>query len=134
MIKPWFVGYVIRKGTSILIQGKDRGRKEEKTNKQDLQHLYQKGGQKGSYTIYDQEEEWKGDSYKGHQASQQRKRGQTNLGAKGYYLNHEKHLESLDPEREVKKSDELRGIGRLGKNGMYIMRCIISDHNYCQVS
>jgi hypothetical protein len=56
------------------------------------------------------------------------------LGAKGNYFNHEKHQEGLDPKREVKKSEGLRGIWRLGKIGMYIMGCIILDQVYCQVS
>ena len=68
----------------------------------DIQHLHQQGGRKGCYTIFDQEEEeWKGDSNKGQQASQQRKGGQTHLGAKGNNFNHEKHQEGLDPEKEV---------------------------------
>jgi hypothetical protein len=35
------------------------------------------------------------DSDQGQQASRQRKGGQTHLGAKGNYLNHEEHQESL---------------------------------------
>jgi hypothetical protein len=38
------------------MQGEDRGEAKEKANKQSLQHLYQQGGQKGGYTIFDQEE------------------------------------------------------------------------------
>jgi hypothetical protein len=57
-----------------------------------------------SDTIFDQEEkEWKDDSNQGQQASQQRKGGQTHLGAKGNNFNHEKHQEGLDPEREVSR-------------------------------
>jgi hypothetical protein len=71
-------------------------------DKQNLQHLHQKGGQKGCYTIFDQEEkDWKGDSNQGQQASQHRKGGQTHLGAKRNNFNHENHQEDLDPEREV---------------------------------
>jgi hypothetical protein len=34
---------------------------------------------------------------------------------------------------ESEKSEELRGIWRLGKIGMYITGCIILDQVYCQV-
>jgi hypothetical protein len=37
------------------MQGKDQGEAKEKANKQNLQHLHQQGGQKGHYTIFDQE-------------------------------------------------------------------------------
>jgi hypothetical protein len=39
------------------MQGEDRGEVKEKVNKQNLQHLHPQGGQKGRYTIFDQEEE-----------------------------------------------------------------------------
>jgi hypothetical protein len=70
------------------MQGEDRGRQEENVNKQDLQHLHQQGGQKGHYTMLDQEkQEWKGDSNQGQQASQQQgKWRQMDLGAKGDYF------------------------------------------------
>jgi hypothetical protein len=49
----------------------DKPKSQAKAIKQNLQHLHQKGGQKGCYTIFDQEEkEWKGDSNQGQQASQ----------------------------------------------------------------
>ena len=60
-------------------------------------------------------------------------KGPTHLGAKGNNFNHEKHQESLDPEREVSSPKDLREIWRLGKIGMYIMGCIIIDQVYCQV-
>jgi hypothetical protein len=45
-----------------------------------------------SNTIFDQEEEeWKGDSHQGQQASQHRERGQTDLGGKEDYFNHKRH-------------------------------------------
>jgi hypothetical protein len=45
----------------------------QKAIKQNLQHLHQQGGQKGCYTIFDQEEkEWKGDS---NQANKQANKG-----------------------------------------------------------
>jgi hypothetical protein len=89
---------------------------------------------KGFYTIFNQEEkEWKDDSNQGQQASQQRKGGQSHLGAKGDYLNHEKNQEGLDPKREVKSPKDFRGIWRLGKFGMYIIGCIILDQAYRQV-
>jgi hypothetical protein len=121
------------------MQGDDRGQTKAKAQanaiKQSLQHLHQKGWQKGCYTIFDLEEkEWKGDSYQGQQASQQRKGGQTHLGAKGNNFNHEKHQEGLDPEREVSGPKVTREIWRLGKIGMYIMGYIILDQVYCQVS
>jgi hypothetical protein len=37
------------------MQGKDQGEAKENANKQSLEHLYQQGGQKGGYTILDQE-------------------------------------------------------------------------------
>jgi hypothetical protein len=77
--------------------------------------------------------EWKGDSNQGQQASQQRKGGQTHLGAKGNNFNHEKHQEGLDPEREVSGLKVIREIWRLGKLRMYIMGYIILDQVYCQV-
>jgi hypothetical protein len=50
------------------------GDKQRQKLKQSLQHLHQKGGQKGCYTIFDQEEkEWKGDSNQCQQERQQRK-------------------------------------------------------------
>jgi hypothetical protein len=61
------------------------------------------------------------------------KGGQTHLGAKGDYFNHEKHQEGLDLEREVRSPKDVWGIWRLGKSGMYIMGCIIMDQVYCQV-
>jgi hypothetical protein len=38
------------------MHGEDRGEAKEQTNKQSRQHLHQQGGQKGGYTIFDQEE------------------------------------------------------------------------------
>src|SRR5688572_5977141 len=118
------------------MQGDDRGQTKAKAQakaiKQNLQHLHQKGGQKGCYTIFDQKEkEWKGDSNQGQQASQQRKGGQMHLGAKGNNYNHEKHQEGLDPEREVSRPKEEREIWRLGKVRMYIMGYITLDQVYC---
>src|SRR5690349_8760229 len=77
---------------------------------------------KGCYTIFDQEEkEWKGDSNQG----QQRKGGQTHLGAKGNNLNHEKHQEGLDPKREVSGLKVNGKFGDLAKLG-----CISWDTSY----
>jgi hypothetical protein len=110
----------------LPMQGEDRGEAKEKGNKQKLQHLHQQGGQKGRYTIFDQEEkELKGDSNQGQQASQQRKRGQTHLGVKGYYFNHEKHQECLDPKREVRSLKDIGEFGDLAKLG-----CISCDASY----
>jgi hypothetical protein len=98
------------------MQDEDRGEAKEKYNKQSLQHLYQQDGQKGGYTIFDQEEkEWQGDSHQG----QQRKGGQTHLGAKGDYLNHENHQEGLGPEREVKSSKDFEQFGYLANLDVY---------------
>jgi hypothetical protein len=100
------------------MQGEDWGEAKEKGNKQNLQHLHQQGGQKGGYTIPNQEEkDWKFDSYQGQQASQQGKGGQTHLGAKGDYLNHEKHQECLDPERKVRSLKDIGEFGDLGNFG-----------------
>jgi hypothetical protein len=74
------------------------GEIRKKANKQDLQHLYQQGGQEGRYLILNQEkEERKGHSHQIQQAIQQGKGSQMNLGAKRDYFNYEKHQESLDP-------------------------------------
>jgi hypothetical protein len=70
---------------------------------------------------------------KANKASQQRKGGQTRLGAKGDYLNPEKHQEGLDPKREVKSSNDYGEFGDLTKLGMYIMGYIILDQVHCQV-
>jgi hypothetical protein len=59
--------------------------------------------------------EWKGDSNQGQQVSQQRKGGQTHLGAKKHYFNHEEHQESLDPEREVRSPKDNGEFGDLAK-------------------
>jgi hypothetical protein len=56
-----------------------------------------------------------GDSNQGQQASQQRKGGQTHLGAKGNNFNHEKHQEGLDPEREVSSPKDNGKFGDLAK-------------------
>jgi hypothetical protein len=97
---------------------KQKAKAQAKAKKQNLQQLHRQGGQKVCYTILDQKEkEWKCDSNQGQQASQQRKEGQTNLGAKGNNFNHEKHQESLDPEREVrspKDIGEFRDLAKLG--------------------
>jgi hypothetical protein len=106
----------------LPMQGGDWGeaKAKEKANKQDLQHLHQQGGQKGGYTLFDQEEkEWKGDSHQGQQASKQRKGGQTHLGAKGDYLNHEEHQEGLGPEREVRSPKDFGEFGDLAKWNVY---------------
>jgi hypothetical protein len=93
---------------------------------QNLQHLHQQDGQKGCYTILNQEEkEWKDDSNQGQQASQQRERGQKYLGAKGNNFNHEKHQEGLDPKREVRSPKNDREFGDLAK-----LRCISWDTPY----
>jgi hypothetical protein len=41
----------------LPMQGEDREEVKVKVNKENLQHLHQQGGQKGRYTIFDQEEE-----------------------------------------------------------------------------
>jgi hypothetical protein len=61
--------------------------------------------------------EWKGDSNQGQQANQQRKRGQTHLGAKGNNFNHEKHQKGLDPKREVSGPKVNGKFGDLAKWG-----------------
>jgi hypothetical protein len=68
---------------------------------------------------------WKGDSNQGQQASQQRKGGQTHLGGKGNYFNHEKHQEGLDPEREVRSPKDYGEFGDLAK-----LECILWDASY----
>jgi FtsZ-binding cell division protein ZapB len=101
------------------------GDKQRQKLKQNLQHLHQ-GGQKGCYTIFDQEEkERKCDSNQGQQARQQRKGGQTHLGAKGNNFNHEKHQEGLDPEREVSSPKDDGKFGDLANLG-----CISWDTSY----
>jgi hypothetical protein len=43
--------------------------------------------------------------------------GQTHLGAKGDYLNHEQHQEGLDPKREVRSLKDIGEFGDLEKLG-----------------
>jgi hypothetical protein len=62
---------------------------------------------------------------KAKQASQQRKGGQTQMGAKVDYLNHEKRQEGLDSKREVRSSKDLGEFGDLAKLG-----CISCDASY----
>jgi hypothetical protein len=47
------------------------------------------------------------------------------LGAKGNYINHEKHQEGLDPKREVRSPKDIRKFGDLAKLG-----CISWDASY----
>jgi hypothetical protein len=112
------------------MQGEDRGEAKEMANKQNIQHLHQQGGQKGFYTLFDQEEK---NGKKIAIKANNEKGGQTHLGGKGDYLNLEEHQEGLDPKSEVRSLKEFRGIWRLGEIGMYIMGCITSDQVYCQV-
>jgi hypothetical protein len=46
------------------------------------------------------------------------------LGAKGDYLNHEKHQEDLDPKREVRSPKDIEEFGDLAKLG-----CISGMHH-----
>jgi hypothetical protein len=69
--------------------------------------------------------EWKGDRNQGQQASQQRKGGQTHLGAKGNNFNYEKHQEGLDSEREVSGPKVVGKFGDLANLG-----CISWDTSY----
>jgi hypothetical protein len=55
------------------------------------------------------------------------------LGAKGDYINNEKHQKGLDPKREVRSPKDVGEFGDLAKLGMYIMGCITLDQVYCQV-
>jgi hypothetical protein len=61
----------------LPMQGKEWGKaKEKESNKKHLQHIHQQGGQKGGYTIPNQEEkEWKGNSHQGQQSKPTRERG-----------------------------------------------------------
>jgi FtsZ-binding cell division protein ZapB len=114
----------------VMTGDKQRQKLKQKPTSKISNTYIKKVDKKGCYTIFDQEEkEWKGDSNQG----QQRKGGQTHLGAKINNFNHEKHQEGLDPEREVSSSKDLRGIWRLGKVRMYIMGYIILDQVYCQM-
>jgi hypothetical protein len=126
----WFVGYATRKATSLTNPRRRPGISKSKSSRKSQQAksptLHQQGGQKGHYTIFNQEEkEWKGDSNQGQQASQQRKGGQTHLSAKRDYLNHEKHQEGLDPKREVRSPKDFEEFGDLAKFG-----CISWDASY----
>ena len=102
------------------------GDKQKQKLKQNLtskiSNTYINKVEKGCYTIFDQEEkEWKGDSNQG----QQRKGGQTHLGAKINNFNHEKHQEGLDPKREVsgpKVCGKFEDLAKLG--------CISWDTSY----
>jgi hypothetical protein len=46
-----------------------------------------------------------------------KERGQTHLGAKGDYFNHEKNQEGLDPERDVRSPKDVGEFGDLAKLG-----------------
>jgi hypothetical protein len=126
--KLWFVGYATRKATSLT-----NARRRLEISKSSSKSQQAKSPTptstrwtKGCYTIFDQEEkEWKGDSNQCQQASQQRKMGQTHLGAKGDYLNHEQHQEGLDPKREVRSLKDVGEFGDLEKLG-----CISWDVSY----
>jgi hypothetical protein len=63
--------------------------------------------------------EWKYDSNQCQQASQQRKGSQMHLGAKGDYLNHEKHQEGLDPKKEVRSSKDYMNLETWQNWGVY---------------
>jgi hypothetical protein len=119
--KPWFVGYATRKVTSLTIARRRPGRRKRKRQQTKSPRPKSTSGQKGHYTIFDQEEkEWKGVlalALLGQQASQERKGDQTHMGPKGDYLNHEKHHEGLDPKREVRILKDFRESGDLAKLG-----------------
>jgi hypothetical protein len=97
---------------------KTGGKQKQKPTSKISNTYINKVDKKAATPYFDQEEkEWKGDSDQGQQASQQRKGGQTHLGAKGDYLNHEKHQEGLGPEREVRSPKyfgEFRDLAKLG--------------------
>jgi hypothetical protein len=76
-------------------------------------------------SLIKKKKEWKGDSNQGQQASQQRKGGQTHLGAKGNNFNYEKHQEGLDSEREVSGPKVVGKFGDLANLG-----CISWDTSY----
>jgi hypothetical protein len=130
--KLWFVGYVTKKATSIsnarwrpgISKGKSSSKSQQAKSPTPTSTRWTK---KLLHHIWSRRKKWKGDSNQGQQASQQRKGGQTHLGAKGDYFNHEKHQEGLDPEREVRSPKDI------GEFGVYIMGYIIMDQVYCQV-
>ena len=71
---------------------------------------------KGLHTLsLEEEEKCQGGGHQGEQASQQW--GQTHLGAKGNYFQHEEHQEGLDPERKVRSPMDLREFRDLAKYG-----------------
>jgi hypothetical protein len=102
---------------SYQCKAKTRDNKKQKLKQKPTSKIYNtyiNKVEKGYYTLFYQEEkEWKGDSNQGQQASQQRKSGQTHLGAKADYLNHEKHQEGLDPKREVRSPKDFGEFGDL---------------------
>jgi hypothetical protein len=101
------VGYVTKKATSLSNARRRPGINKRKSSSKSQQAKSATPTSKRwikrlLHHIYQEEKEWKGDSNQGQQASQQRERGQTHLGAKRNNFNHEKHQEGLDPEREVR--------------------------------
>jgi hypothetical protein len=102
------------------------GDKQKPTSKISNTYIKKVGKKAPTPYLIKEEKEWKGDSNQGQQASQQRKGGQTHLGAKRNYLNHEKHQEGLDPKREVRSPKEFGEFGDLANLG-----CISRDASYC---
>jgi hypothetical protein len=80
-----------------MIGNKQRQKLKQKSTSK-ISNAYIKKMDKKVATPYliKKKKKWKGDSNQGQQASQQRKGGQTHLGAKRNNFNHEKHQEGLE--------------------------------------
>jgi hypothetical protein len=114
--KLWFASYVTRKDTSVTNARLRLGEIIRKCQQAISPTTTLTKWIKGTYTILNQKEEkWKGDS---HQC-QQGKGGQTHLGAKGDYFQHEKHQEGLGPKREVRSSKDFREFEDLANLDVY---------------
>ena len=122
--KLWFVGSVTRKATSLTNARRRSGRSKRKSEQaKSPTPVSTRWTKRWLHHIWSRRKKWQGDSHQG----QQRKESQTHLGAKGDYLNHEKHQEGLGPEREMRSSNDFEEFGDLANFLMYIMGCITLD-------
>jgi hypothetical protein len=90
------------------MQGEDWGEAKEKGNKQNL-HTYINKVDKKAATPYLMKNKKNGNmiAIKANKQANKGKGGPTHVGAKGDYLNHEKHQEGLGPKREVRSSKDI---------------------------
>jgi hypothetical protein len=101
-VKLWIAGYAIRMPQVLPMQGKDWGDKKKlPTNKVSNTYIYKVNRKAATPYLIKKKKHREVIAIKANNQANKVKRGQMHLGAKGDYLNHEKHQESLGPEREV---------------------------------